>query len=227
MPRHARFLIPGVATHVVQRGNNRSPCFFADVDYGYFLKHLGEQSVLHGCAIHAYCLMTNHIHLLLTPARAESLAGLMKALGQRYVQYVNYTYEHTGTLWEGRYRSGMMKDETHVLCCYRYIDLNPVRAGMVDRPEQYRWSSYRANAGSVRNALLTGHPNYLDMGLNGEDRHLAYRRLCETQLEADLVENIRRATRRNAAAEVGSLGGLGGLGGLGSDPILGTDPISR
>ena len=225
MPRHARFLIPGVATHVVQRGNNRSPCFYTEADYGYFLKHLGEQAIQHGCAIHAYCLMTNHIHLLLTPARADSLGGLMKALCQRYVQYVNYTYEHTGTLWEGRYRSGMMKDEAHVLCCYRYIELNPVRAGMVDRPEQYRWSSYRSNAGGVRNALLTGHVHYLDLGKPGKDRYFAYRQLCEEQLAADLVENIRRATRRNTAAEVGVASG--GMGNLGSDPILGTDPISR
>ncbi|MHB8355039.1 MAG: transposase [Burkholderiales bacterium] len=214
MPRHARFLIPGVATHVIQRGNNRSPCFYEEADYRYFLKHLGEQAGAHGCAIHAYCLMTNHVHLLLTPGHRDSLSGLMKALGQRYVLYINRSYERTGTLWEGRYHSGMMKDEAHVLCCYRYIELNPVRAGMVDRPEQYRWSSYRANAGGTRNPLLTGHPNYMDMGECVGDRSLAYRRLCAKLLEDELVENIRRATRRNAVAEIG------GDGELGTDPIF-------
>ncbi len=204
MPRHARFLIPGVATHVIQRGNNRSQCFYQDTDYAYFLKHLEKQASQHGCAIHAYCLMTNHIHLLLTPKRRDSLGGLMKALGQRYAQYVNRTYERTGTLWEGRYRSGMMKDEAHVLCCYRYIELNPVRAGMVKLPEQYRWSSYHANAIGVRNTLMTGHANYVRMGQTDDERCQAYRELCSRQLEAGLVENIRKATRGNAAA--GELG---------------------
>ncbi len=206
MPRHARFLIPGVATHVIQRGNNRSSCFYEEADYAYFLKHLEEQAAKHGCTIHAYCLMTNHVHLLLTPVHHDSLGSMMKGLGQRYVQYVNRTHQHTGTLWEGRYRSGMMKDEAHVLCCYRYIELNPVRAGMVDRPEQYRWSSYRANAGGAHNPLLTGHPNYTNMGESVGDRSRAYRKLCAQQLEADLVENIRRATRGNAAAEVAEIG---------------------
>lgn len=197
MPRRARVLVPGVPVHLIQRGNNRSACFYADEDYRFYLEHLAEQAAKHGCAIHAYCLMTNHVHLLLTPARAESLGGLMKALGQRYVQYVNRTYRRSGTLWEGRFRSCVMQDEAYVLACYRYIELNPVRAGMVEQPAEYRWSSYRANAQGEANALLSAHPIYRVQGLDKESRMAAYRELFRFELELGLVDEIRQATNGN------------------------------
>lgn len=199
MPRRARILLPGVPVHVIQRGNNRSACFYADEDYRFYLEHLTVQAVKHGCAIHAYCLMTNHVHLLLTPQGVESLGRLMKSLGQRYVQYVNRTYRRTGTLWEGRFRSCLMQDETYVLACYRYIELNPVRAGMVAHPGEYRWSSYRANAQGEADALLTPHPVYLAQSLELETRQAAYRELFRFELAPGLVDEIRQATNGNFA----------------------------
>jgi putative transposase len=145
MPRRARLVMPGVAWHVIQRGNNRSACFYAEEDYRFYLNTLKEQADKFGCAVHAYVLMTNHVHLLLTPSRIDSVALTMKNLGQRYVQYINRTYRRSGTLWEGRYKSCLVQDETYVLACYRYIELNPLRAGMVKHVGDYRWSSYRTN----------------------------------------------------------------------------------
>lgn len=130
--------------HLIQRGNNRQACFFANDDYRCHLDWLAESAVRTDCAIHAYVLMTNHVHLLVTPTVADSAGQLMKRLGQRYVQRVNRLYRRSGTLWEGRYRSSLVQDETYALACHRYIELNPVRAGMVDHPRDYPWSSYRA-----------------------------------------------------------------------------------
>ena len=157
MPRRARLRIADAPLHIIQRGNNRNACFFADYDYGCYLHHLGELAARHACAIHAYVLMTNHVHLLLTPRGPDGASLLMKHLGQRYVQYVNRVYKRSGTLWEGRFRSSIVQAETYLLRCLRYIELNPVRAGMVDSPGAYRWSSFRANALGERNPLLTPH----------------------------------------------------------------------
>jgi len=146
MPRRARLAVPGIPWHIIQRGNNREACFYDEMDYRYYLQALEEQADKYHCRIHAYVLMTNHVHLLLTPEETDSAALLMKHLGQRYVQYINRTYRRSGTLWEGRFKSCLAQDETYVLTCHRYIELNPVRANMVDHPRDYPWSSYRANA---------------------------------------------------------------------------------
>lgn len=196
MPRRARIQLPGVPVHLIQRGNNRSACFYADEDYRFYLDHLTEQAQKHGCTLHAYCLMTNHVHLLLTPAKADSLGRLMKALGQRYVQYVNRTYRRSGTLWEGRFRSCLLQEEAYVLACYRYIELNPVRACMVEHPADYRWSSYRANA-QGEEGCISPHPLYLALGQQTEERHAAYRELFRYELEPELVDEIRQATNGN------------------------------
>lgn len=199
MPRRARILLPGVAAHLIQRGNNRCACFYAEEDYRLYLDHLTEAAETHGCAIHAYCLMTNHVHLLLTPQRADSAGRLMKALGQRYVQYVNRTYGRSGTLWEGRFRSGLMQDDGYVLACYRYIELNPVRAGMVAHPAEYPWSSYRANAQGEQDKMTTRHPLYDALGGDTALRSAAYRDLFRHALDPDLVDDIRRAANGNFA----------------------------
>lgn len=136
MPRRARLAVAGIPWHVIQRGNNRTACFYADEDYVRYLETLGDMARKYGCAIHAYVLMTNHVHLLLTPKKADSAALLMKHLGQRYVQYVNRVYRRSGTLWEGRFRSCLTQNEEYVLSCYRYIELNPVRAAMVQHPSE-------------------------------------------------------------------------------------------
>lgn len=142
MPRRARLRVAGLPLHLIQRGNNRSACFYADEDYTLYLHHLGELARKFRCAVHAYVLMTNHVHLLLSPVREDGPSLLMKHLGQRYVQYINKTYRRSGTLWEGRFRSSIVQERGYLLRCYRYIELNPVRAGMVRHPRDYRWSSY-------------------------------------------------------------------------------------
>ncbi len=199
MPRRARILLPGVPVHLIQRGNNRSACFYAEEDYRFYLDHLAEQAGKHGCDVHAYCLMTNHVHLLLSPRETGSLGGLMKGLGQRYVQYVNRTYGRSGTLWEGRFRSCLLQDEAYVLACYRYIELNPVRAGMVEHPGEYRWSSYRANAQGVPAAWLVPQPLYMGLSGDEESRRASYRDLFRYELEPGTVDDIRQATNGNYA----------------------------
>src|SRR4051812_23176241 len=144
MPRRARLSLPNIPWHIIQRGNNRAVCFAAEADYRRYLDELAELSKRFGCAVHAYALMTNHVHLLLTPDEAEGPGLLMKHLGQRYVQHVNRAYGRSGTLWEGRFRSCLTQSEDYLLACQRYIELNPVRAGMVRHPRDYRWSSYHA-----------------------------------------------------------------------------------
>jgi putative transposase len=199
MPRRARVTLPGIPLHIIQRGNNRQPCFFADEDYRFYLDWLGEYAEKTGCRIHAYVLMTNHVHLLLSGDEAESTGRLMKALGQRYVQYVNRTYRRSGTLWEGRYRSCLTQQETYLLTCMRYIELNPVRADMVSHPGEYRWSSYRANAQGESDTLISPHPGYVALGSDPEVRLAAYRELFRFELDPGVVDEIRTATNGNFA----------------------------
>ncbi|MDX9767777.1 MAG: transposase [Ectothiorhodospiraceae bacterium] len=199
MPRRARLAIPGIPWHIIQRGNNRSACFYAEDDYRRYLDTLREQAQKHGCLIHAYVLMTNHVHLLLTPEKPDSAALLMKHLGQRYVQYINRTYRRSGTLWEGRFRSCLARDEAYVLGCYRYIELNPVRATMVEHPRDYPWSSYRANGDGGSDPLLTPHPDYLRLGTTAEVRRDNYRALFTAHIEPELLAEIRHATNGNFA----------------------------
>ena len=199
MPRRLRLTFAGVAVHLIQRGNNRSACFFAEEDYARYLDHLTEFAPRFGCAVHAYVLMTNHVHLLLTPQQADGASRLMQRLGQHYVQYVNRSYRRSGTLWEGRFRSCLAQSEDYVLACYRYIELNPVRAGMVRQPADYRWSSYRVNGQGASSRLVVPHEQYLRLGANAADRCEAYRALIGEQLGADVVTEIREATNGNIA----------------------------
>ena len=199
MPRRARLALPGVPLHLIQRGNNRQACFFADEDYRFYLDWLAEHAGKTGCRIHAYVLMTNHVHLLVSADRADAPGVLMKALGQRYVQYVNRVYRRSDTLWEGRFRSCPIQEEAYLLACQRYIELNPVRAGMVEHPGEYRWSSYRANGQGEDNALIRPHALYAALGLDAASRQAAYRELFRYELEPDMVDKIRRATNGNFA----------------------------
>ena len=199
MSRRARLSLPGIPWHIIQRGNNRGVCFHVEEDYHYYLHYLKEFAGKFGCQVHAYVLMTNHVHLLLTPAKADSAGLLMKHLGQRYVQYINRAYKRTGTLWEGRFRSCLTQTEDYVLACYRYIELNPVRAGMVIKSQDYRWSSFHCNGLGKANALITPHDQYRRLGRTEADRREAYRALFRAQLDEELVEEIRSATRGNYA----------------------------
>ncbi len=199
MPRRPRVVLPHIPLHLIQRGNNRQVCFVADEDYRFYLDWLREYASEAGCRIHAYVLMTNHVHLLVSADRSDSPAALMKALGQRYVQYFNRTYRRSGTLWEGRFRSCLIQAEDYLLACQRYIELNPVRAGMVDHPADYPWSSYRANAQGEEDALVTPHEIYLGLGNSKALRQAAYRELFRHELEPGLVDAIRRASNGNFA----------------------------
>ena len=202
MPRQPRLVLPGVAVHVIQRGNDRQACFRVESDFLLYLLHLGELADKYDCAVHAYCLMTNHVHLLLTPAAEDALPALMRNLGQRYVQYFNRSYGRTGTLWEGRYRSCIAESARYVLACHRYIELNPVRAGLAEIPGNYSWSSYRANAEGREDRLLTAHPEYLGLGRDRVSQRSAYRDLFDDVLEPALLERIREAT--NSGYPLGS-----------------------
>ena len=139
--RRPRLMLANVPLHIISRGNNRQACFFADDDYQFYLDWLQQYAIATGCRIHAYVLMTNHVHLLLSSLERDGVDALMKALGQRYVQYVNRTYRRSGTLWEGRYHSSLTQEENYFLACQRYIELNPIRAAMVAHPAEYRWPS--------------------------------------------------------------------------------------
>ena len=164
MPRRPRIHLDGVPLHIVQRGHNREPCFFAEDDYSGYLHWLGVALAESGCALHAYVLMTNHVHLLVTPTKAEAVPKFIISLGRRYVQYINRSYRRTGTLWDSRYKSSLVQAETYLLACQRYIELNPVRVAMVEDPAHYRWTSYRANALGQPDARLSPHPIYRALG---------------------------------------------------------------
>jgi len=194
MPRSLRLILPGVAVHIIQRGNNRAACFRSDSDYLVYLAHLRQLSEKYDCAIHAYCLMTNHVHLLVTPSADGACTGLMRDLGQRYVQYFNREHERTGTLWEGRFRSCLAESPRYVVACHRYIELNPVRAGMVDHPSGYPWSSYAVNSGMRSDTLVMPHPDVEALGGDPVNRYAAYRGLFEESLDPVLMQNIREAT---------------------------------
>lgn len=193
MPRQARLRIAGIPLHVVQRGNNRMPCFFHDQDYQLYLGLLGEMGSRFGCDIHAYVLMTNHVHLLATPREAESISNMMKHVGQRYVQFVNRHRSRTGSLWEGRFRSSLIDSETYFLRCQRYVELNPVRAGMVGAPAQYKWSSHRENASGSPGQFLVAHEQYLGFGDDPPERRVAYVEWVNGRPEPGETQEIRDA----------------------------------
>ncbi len=196
MPRPTRLILPGQTHHIVQRGNNRQAVFFSDDDRQFFLKRLGEALGAEGCALHAYVLMTNHFHLVITAGGAESIPRLMQSLGRRYVSHVNREYGRTGTLWEGRYKSTILDSESYVLVCHRYVEANPVRAKLVSRPEDYPWSSYRHNAVGRKDPLLREHATYKALAATVAARRAAYRELFGPGLTDEQVETIRDATRR-------------------------------
>lgn len=194
MPRKPRFFVPGAPVHVVQRGRNRSAIFFDDLDYLEYLRCLKQAADECGCAVHAYVLMSNHVHLLLTAEQADSVGRLFQSIGRDYVRHINTTYQRHGGLWEGRYKSHVIESHAYLLSCMRYIEMNPVRAGMVDHPAKYRWSSYVANALGISNAILTMHSEYAALGKLSDDRLAAYRRLFDdANSVADELSLLRNA----------------------------------
>jgi len=193
MPRHARFLIADHAFHVRQRGVDGAACFRSEADRRLYLGLLAELAEPMRCAIHGYVLMTNHVHLLVTPSGADGLPRMMKHLGQRYSQHCNRTWPRFGPLWDGRFRSSPVDSARYALTCLRYIELNPVRAGMVRHPAEYAWSSFRANAYGTPCAFLTSHVAYQALAPDDVGRRLAYRALFDVDPEEGELELIREA----------------------------------
>jgi putative transposase len=194
MARHPRLIVPGVALHIYQRGNDGRDCFREDSDRLVYLSGLGEHCRQWQCVLHAYCLMTNHVHLMLTPTHEDTPALVMRDLGRLYVRYFNDRHSRTGSLWEGRFHSCLIDSARYALGCQRYIDLNPVRAGMVPSAAAYRWSSYAGNSGALRDPLLTPHAEYLAMSNDESRRCAAYAALCREAEEPEFLASIRDAT---------------------------------
>jgi putative transposase len=193
MPRKPRFQLPGVPQHVIQRGNNREPCFYAPADYHRYLDNLKQALQVNQCDLHAYVLMTNHVHLLITPQAEHGIAHTMQDTGRKFVHYMNRTYRRSGTLWEGRYKTSLVDSEAYLLTCMRYIEMNPVRAGMVEHPGEYHWSSYAANAQGKANPIVCPHPQYVQLGREASERQLAYRDLFQHSLDTTQLHQLREA----------------------------------
>jgi putative transposase len=199
MARLPRLCPPGIPQHVIQRGNNRSICFASDEDFSAYAHWIKEYSQEYAVAVHAWVFMTNHVHLLVTPSNTRGVSAMMQALGRRYVRYFNHQYRRTGTLWEGRFKSGPVQSEKYLLQCYRYIELNPVRADMVNEPSAYAWSSYRCNGLGIESGLCTPHDEYLKLGKSQDNRLRAYRALFKAHVDGELLVQIRGSVNKGLA----------------------------
>ncbi|MBY0508904.1 MAG: transposase [Rhodospirillaceae bacterium] len=199
MPRHGRYFLEGQPLHVMQRGNNKGNIFFTHQDAVNFLKWLGEAADTHDLSVHAYVLMPNHIHLLASPGRPESVPRTMQTLGRRYVGHINGLHARTGTLWEGRYRAAVVDTDAYFFRCSRYIELNPVRAGLVKDPGSYPWSSYGANAQGASDPLVKQHTSYLGLNSSAAARAADYREMFREGLDEKTLKSIRDATNGNWA----------------------------
>ena len=200
MPRIKRLAVPGVALHVVQRGNNRQAVFFHEADYISYLDLAFESAGRYGVSIHAFVCMTNHVHILLTPWGEDSVSRLMQRLGALYTSGINAVYRRTGSLWEGRFKSSLVDSERYVLACYRYVEMNPVRAGMVAHPADYRWSSYRHHTESLSDYPIRPHAEWLALGSTPGDRRTRYLELIAEGLKNDDIELFRRCAHKGLPA---------------------------
>ncbi|MDH5649221.1 MAG: transposase [Gammaproteobacteria bacterium] len=196
MARLPRLCLPGIPQHIIQRGNNRQACFASEEDFAAYAHWLIEYSQRYKVAIHAWVFMTNHVHLLVTPETETAISQMMQTLGRHYVRYFNYTYRRTGTLWEGRFKSCVINATEYLLVCQRYIELNPVRAGMVEAPQDYRWSSYHANGLGKSTQLWTPHAVYLNLGADTAERTHAYRALFRGHIDTETLQRVRQATQQ-------------------------------
>ncbi len=196
MARLPRFFVEGQPQHIIQRGNNRDAIFASKDDYRFYLECLADAAHRHDLEIHAYCLMTNHVHLLASPHTPVSLPKTLQSIGRKYVQYFNFTYDRTGTLWEGRYKATLIDSDRYLLTCMRYIELNPVRARMVDHPKEYPWSSYACNALGKPDPIVHSHHLYRQLDRDETGRLTAYRALFKAHLAEHELSAIREATNK-------------------------------
>ena len=199
MPRQARFYYPGAVLHVVQRGNNRTAVFTCPRDHRFYLDCLRDAMHRHRVSVHAYVLMTNHVHLLVSPNDGQGLPLMMQSLGRNYVSSFNLLHGRTGTLWEGRYKAAPVDTDHYLFACYRYMELNPVRAGIVTSPHAYHWSSHRANACGDHDPVVTPHAAFIALASSVANRRDAYRRMFDEPLAGDSVDAIRDAARHEWA----------------------------
>jgi putative transposase len=199
MARPPRLELPGVPLHVIQRGNNRAACFFSDVDRRFYLKCLARSASRAGCSIHAYVLMPNHVHLLVTPSKAGSVGAMMQEIGRRYVRVINTLHGRTGTLWEGRFKSCLVDSETYLLVCHAYIELNPVRAGLAAQPASYPWSSHAHYTSAKSDRLITEHGLFLGFGADRSERQAAFRSQFVNAIDRKTLTRIRDATNSGSA----------------------------
>ena len=202
MARLPRIHLPNLPAHVVIRGNDRKAVFASERDRIFFHRCLLEASKRYRLAMHAYVFMTNHVHLVATGEHALSLSRSIQMVGRRYVSYFNYRYGRTGTLWEGRFRSCPIQSDRHLLACHRYVEMNPVRAGIVNAPGDYVWSSHRLLALGKCDDLITPHPIYVGLGTDGETRRRRYQQLFDKRLSPGTLRRIRDAL--NAGLALGS-----------------------
>ena len=196
MARLPRLNLPGIPQHVIQRGNNKQASFFSDKDYAVYLDKLKLYSEKYSVAVHSYVLMTNHVHLLMTPETEQGVSQLMQSLGRYYVRYINQTYDRSGTLWEGRYKSTLVDSDNYFLTVSRYIELNPVRAGMVAHPAEYPWSSYQYNALGKPVELITPHFLYQGLAKTDKTRQKRYTALFDKIIPDYTLEEIRNSINR-------------------------------
>jgi putative transposase len=198
MPRPPRISAAGLTFHVVQRGNDRHRTFFDAADYRAYLLLLNRISSRYLTGIHAYALMTNHVHLLMTSRRVDGISLTMQQTASSYGRYINKRYERTGTLWEGRFRSSPVDTDYYCLACYRYIELNPVRAGIVALPGDYRWSSYRENTGERGISIVIPHPSFLAIAASETQRNESYAEIVNEGIGQTTLEQIRKSTATGA-----------------------------
>ena len=196
MARRPRLALPGVPLHVIQRGNNRGACFAGDGDRRLYLQCLADATREYRCHVHAYVLMPNHVHLLVTPDAGDGVALLMQDVGRRYVRLFNDLHKRTGTLWEGRYKAAMIDSERYFLTCQRYVEQNPLRADLVKDAADYTWSSYRSSAFGVRNPLVTPHEVFMALGRDDDARRAAYGALFAEPIPPREIDRIREATNK-------------------------------
>ncbi len=196
MARSPRLTIPAYSHHLIQRGNNRQPIFFAEKDYLYYLDCMQKAKNKCHCRLYSYVLMTNHVHLLIEPSHPGDLGRFMQSVGRRYVRYINETYGRSGTLWEGRYKSAVVSQDEYLIVCSRYIEFNAVRAGMVEHPGDYRWSSYGFHAFGNRNSLIDPDPWYQCLGDTEEERQKNYRKWMESDVDPAEWEQVRQNTQK-------------------------------
>jgi putative transposase len=195
MSRLRRNFVPGLPAHLTHRGNNRQVIFRRPADFEVFKHYLKEAVERYAVALNAYVLMNNHVHLMLTPSDVRGISKALHSTSRRYAGYFNARYARTGTLWEGRFGAGLIRAERYLFACYRYIDLNPVRAGIVSRPDQYRWSSHGYYATGVKDELVTPHSLILELSADSSRRQAAYRALFEMPCDPKDYEAIRIASK--------------------------------